>query len=132
VTLTNASQLAIVDTVSNLLLSTVSISPSYPVSLAVHPNGKTAYLVSNLSFRGIVIFDLTTSAVTGTIAALGSPVPLNVAFAPDGSRAYLTEIQALTSAIIGSTLKLASEIGRRPLCRKAELSKRNKCVTRSS
>lgn len=91
VTLTNASQLAIVDTVSNQLLSTVSISPSYPVSLAVHPNGKTAYLVSNLSFSGIVVFDLTTGSVTGTIAAPGTPVPFNVAFTPDGSRAYMTE-----------------------------------------
>ena len=82
---------AVVDTTNNALLTTVSIAPNYPVSLAIHPNGKVAYLASSLGFNGIDVFRSSSNTVTATIAAPGNPVPFNVAFAPDGSRAYMAE-----------------------------------------
>jgi YVTN family beta-propeller protein len=86
VTLTNASQLAVIDTTQNTVVTIVSITPNYPVSVAVHPNGKVAYLVSSLGFNGIDVFDLESNTVTGTIAAPGLPVPFNIVLHQTGRR----------------------------------------------
>ena len=83
-------------------------SPVYPVvspyrpgpeltGVAITPNGKTAYVV-NERFNGsapneVVPVDLATGK-SGTPIQLGDPqgTPLNIAIAPDGLSAYVTEI----------------------------------------
>jgi len=89
VTLMSQSEIVIVDLVHQQLLQTVSAgSGANPACIAVHPKGMSAYVVSN---NGVLIFDLASNTVAGTIPVSG--VPQNVAFTADGSMAYVSVVQ---------------------------------------
>jgi len=89
VSLMGQGEIAIVDLVHQQVLEDVSVgSGVYPGCIAVHPNGMSAYIVAN---TGVLVLDLASNTVTGTIAVSGTPQ--NVAFTTDGSMAYVSVAQ---------------------------------------
>jgi YVTN family beta-propeller protein len=95
VTLMNQSEIAIVDLVHQQLLETASVGSGVnPACIAIHPNGMSAYVVSN---AGVVVFDLASNTVAGTIPVSGTPQ--NVAFTADGSMAYVSVVQGQAAVI---------------------------------
>jgi DNA-binding beta-propeller fold protein YncE len=84
--LTADSAIAIVDLTKQQLVGTVNVGSSvFPACVGIHPAGKTAYVPSN---TGVVILDLNSNIVEGTIPISG--VPQNVAFNSDGSMAFVS------------------------------------------
>lgn len=84
-------ELAIVDTVHEQLLGSVAAT-DYMNSLAIHPDGKVAYIVSSTGQgfgNGVVIFDLTTYQKVGRVPVADTSA-FFVAFTPDGGKAYMT------------------------------------------
>jgi DNA-binding beta-propeller fold protein YncE len=95
VTLMSQSAIAIVDLVHKQLLQTVSVGSGVnPACIAIHPNGMSAYVVAN---TGVLVLDLATNTVTGTIPISGTPQ--NVSFTPDGSMAYVSVVQGQAAVI---------------------------------
>lgn len=95
VTLMSQGAIAIVDLVHRRLLQTVSVgSDVNPGCIAIHPNGMTAYVVTS---GGVLIFDLASNTVAGTIPISGTPQ--NVAFTADGSMAYVAVVQGQAAVI---------------------------------
>jgi DNA-binding beta-propeller fold protein YncE len=89
VTLMSQSEIAIVDLVHQQLLETVSVGSGVnPACIAIHPNGMSAYVVTN---TGVLVFDLASNSVAGMIPISGTPQ--NVAFTADGSMAYVSVVQ---------------------------------------
>ena len=89
VTLAASGQLAVVDLVKAKLLTTVSLgSGILPGAIVIHPNGKTAYVVSSGGFHGVAVFSLASNAVTATIAIPGQPS--GIALTADGGSAYVS------------------------------------------
>jgi DNA-binding beta-propeller fold protein YncE len=84
--LTNSSQIAIVDLVKQQVQQTVNLgSDVFPNCIGIQPGGMSAYVPSN---TGVVVFDLTSNTVAGTIQISGAPQ--NVAFTMDGSMAFVS------------------------------------------
>jgi len=95
VTLMSQNAIAIVDLVHQQLLETVSVGSGVnPACIAIHPNGMSAYVVAS---TGILVFDLTSNTVAGTIPISGTPQ--NVAFTADGSMAYVSVVQGQAAVI---------------------------------
>jgi len=95
VSLMGQSGIAIVDLVHRQVLQTVSVGSGVnPGCIAIHPNGMSAYIVAN---TGVLVLDLASNTVTGTIAISGTPQ--NVAFTPDGSMAYVSVTQGQAAVI---------------------------------
>ena len=95
VALTSQSQIAMVDLVGNKMLGTASLGTGVdPTGIAVHPNGMTAYLPSS---NGVVVFDLVSNTVAGTIAVSG--IPQKVGFTADGSMAFVSVKQGQAAVI---------------------------------
>ena len=95
VSLMGQSEIAIVDLVHQQVLQTVSVGSGVnPGCIAVHPNGMSAYIVAN---TGVVVLDLVSNTVAGTIAVSGTPQ--NVAFTADGSMAYVSVTQGQAAVI---------------------------------
>jgi DNA-binding beta-propeller fold protein YncE len=95
VTLMSQSAIAIVDLVHQQLLETVSVGSGLnPACIAIHPNGMSAYVIAN---TGVLVFDLTTNTVAGTIPISGTPQ--NVAFTANGSMAYVSVVQGQAAVI---------------------------------
>jgi YVTN family beta-propeller protein len=95
VTLMSQNEIAVVDLVHQQLLATVSVGSGVnPACIAIHPNGMSAYVVSN---DGVLVFDLASNTVVGTIPISGSPQ--NVAFTADGSMAYVSVAQGQAAVI---------------------------------
>ena len=95
VSLMGQSEIAIVDLVHQHVLQTVGVGSGInPGCIAVHPNGMSAYVVAN---TGVLVLDLASNTVTGTIAVSGTPQ--NVAFTTDGSMAYVSVTQGQAAVI---------------------------------
>jgi 6-phosphogluconolactonase len=82
---------------------------SFPLSMAVHPTGKFAYVVNNASFS---VSGYTITATNGALTPIpGSPFaagvsPIFVAVDPAGKFAYVTDIG--TNAVLGYTINATS------------------------
>ena len=89
------SSVTLIDTTTNAILTTLP-APNFPMDVAVSPDGRVAYVVGHGEDR-VAVIDLATREVLTSIALPGRQVrPYAVAFAPDGSRAYIgTESEAL-------------------------------------
>jgi DNA-binding beta-propeller fold protein YncE len=95
VTMMSQNAIAIVDLVHQQLLETVSVGSGVnPACIAIHPNGTVAYVVAN---TGVLVFDLTSNTVAGTIPISGTPQ--NVAFTANGSMAYVSVVQGQAAVI---------------------------------
>jgi DNA-binding beta-propeller fold protein YncE len=95
VTLMSQNAIAIVDLVKKQLLETVSVGSGVnPACIAIHPNGMSAYVVAS---TGVLVFDLTSNTVAGTIPISGTPQ--NVAYTADGSMAYVSVLQGQAAVI---------------------------------
>ena len=95
VTLMSQNEIAVVDLVHKQLLETVAVgSDMNPACIAVHPNGMSAYVVSG---SGVLVFDLASNSVVGTIPISGSPQ--NVAFTTNGAMAYVSVAQGQAAVI---------------------------------
>jgi YVTN family beta-propeller protein len=104
VTLMSQSEIAIVDLVHQQLLETASVgSGMNPACIAIHPNGMSAYVVSN---TGVLVFDLSSNTVGGTIPISG--MPQNIAFTADGSMAYVSVAQG-PAAVIDTAIERVIE-----------------------
>src|SRR5262249_12877516 len=86
----NAGTLSFFPTATNLPGTPVTLG-SFPLSLAVTPNGQTAYAL-NFSSNSVSVLDLTTSppTVTSTIPTGSGTKPDGIAITPDGKTAYVS------------------------------------------
>ena len=87
-----------IDTATDAVTATVSVG-SYPLGVAVSPNGSRAY-VANDGSGTVSVIDTATDAVTATVAVGANPD--GVAVSPDGSRVYVTNQCASYVSVIGA------------------------------
>ncbi|WP_424211281.1 cell surface protein [Streptomyces sp. BI20] len=76
---------SVVDTTTNTVTATVPVAGAEPQQAAVSPNGSEVYVAHT---GGVTVIDSATATVTATIPITGTPH--DITFAPDGSRAYVT------------------------------------------
>jgi uncharacterized protein (TIGR03437 family) len=112
----SASQtLSIVDLANGGATRTVNL-PSLPTSVAVTPDGRFVYVVSEGTTRGITVINAETAAIVNTISGFSSPKDL--AFSPDGSRAYVTNGETNGAvAVVNTATRLVEgniPVGRNP------------------
>ncbi|MBI3995901.1 MAG: beta-propeller fold lactonase family protein, partial [Nitrospirae bacterium] len=105
VALGEADAIAVVDTRSNTVRSTISIKDEKagymdPGGMAVSPDGKTIY-VANESGNNLAVVDLTTGTVKKSIP-LGVG-PQDVAMTPDGKTVYVTDFYSIQVVDTAST-----------------------------
>jgi YVTN family beta-propeller protein len=81
----DSGSVSVIDTASNTVVATIGVR-SFPLGVAITPDGSRAYVVNRGSNNASVI-DTATNTVVGTVA-VGSR-PFGVAITPDGSRAYV-------------------------------------------
>ena len=74
-----------------------------PISLAVHPNGKTAVTLvgrNNYGGKGINVIDLATGKMTVTDFSLGLSHMWGLAYSKDGSQLYATGSSGTTGKVV--------------------------------
>jgi YVTN family beta-propeller protein len=82
---TSAGTVSVIDTATNTVVATVGVG-SFPLSVAVTPNGQRAY-VTNQSSNNVSVIDTATNAVVATVPV--GLAPKGVAITPDGKLAYV-------------------------------------------
>jgi len=92
-----ANQAVVIDTRRDRIIGRVSVPE--PHNSAISPNGRTAYVGSQLQgATALVILDLTTGTRTGALPLDRSPRAMN--FSPDGNRLYFTVAGADTVEVL--------------------------------
>ncbi len=81
--------LSVIDTQTRTVLNTLSVG-SVIVGMALHPDGKTLYLVDEAS-RSVYKVDLSTMAIVSTVILGGDPY--GVAVSPSGGTYYVSDLQ---------------------------------------
>src|SRR5262249_51420063 len=76
---------SVIDTATNTVVATIGVG-SFPLSVAVTPNGQRAY-VTNQSSNNVSVIDTATNAVMATVPV--GLAPQGVAITPDGKLAYV-------------------------------------------
>jgi len=97
VTNANDESLTVIDTRNNSIIETLSVGAGV-ADVAISPDGNLAY-VPNHSDASVTVIDVPAAEVLTTVNLRGGWGPFAVAFAPDGSRAYVA-LQSGTIAII--------------------------------
>ncbi|PYE90043.1 YncE family protein [Phyllobacterium leguminum] len=94
-----ASSVSIIDTSTDTQTGTVAgydgAAGAHDVAFA--PSGTFAYVVTALS---VVVIDVASNAQTQPVTGYTGTTPLNVAFAPDGSKAYVTNQGSSSVSVI--------------------------------
>jgi YVTN family beta-propeller protein len=125
-TVPDTNSVAVIDGSNNSLLTTIAIAAStatgsgtHPASIAITPDGKTAYVVNQACSPSstVSVINTATNAVATTIPISGCPQ--EIALTPDGSHGYVTTrvppgvlvIDLSTNAVV-ATISLGS--GDRP------------------
>ncbi|UAJ78883.1 putative Ig domain-containing protein [Leifsonia sp. ZF2019] len=97
---------SVVDTSTKTAVDKIWGFPSVPLSIAVDPHQKVAYVGMQ---AGVAIVDLTSDTVTGTIAGYTGANATSVVFTPDGSKALVTNSISNSVSIIDTAS--AKQIG---------------------
>lgn len=87
---TGYDSISVIDLASNSVVATIQGSFNNPLGLAINPTGTLVYIANRApnSPRGITVIDIATNTVVDTITGLADPA--DIAIAPDGTRAYVT------------------------------------------
>jgi len=88
---TDPGSVVVIDTASNTVATTIPIDTGAS-GLGLTPDGRTLYVATAgcLTRGQLVVIDTVTNTPRGTIEAGLSCNPIRIAFAPDGTRAYVT------------------------------------------
>lgn len=107
---TNAhdSSVAVIDTATNTVVKTLEVG-LMPADAAISPDGSLAYVPNKYDWT-ITAIDLSATDVLTTINVPGGGGPFAVAFAPDGSRAYVAMQDASVYVIDPSTHAITDTI----------------------
>lgn len=92
--------LGVIDLATNVVIANVPI-PNSPISIAITPDGKKAFVVDNGILFGpgnITVIDLTTNAVATNITT--GIFPGLITISPDGKKAYLSNTSSGTVSVI--------------------------------
>ena len=98
--LTNPSNVVIVNLATNAFISTIPSGIFDPVGIAFAPSGTYAY-VANGDSNNVVIINTVTNTVTSSITS-GFSHPQGVAFSPSGTYAYVTNYNSNNVVIINT------------------------------
>jgi YVTN family beta-propeller protein len=82
-----SNNVSVVDTATNMVVATVAVG-SFPIGVAITPDGAFAY-VASFNSGNVSVIDTATNAVVDTVAV--PPGPNHVAITPDGAFAYVTK-----------------------------------------
>ncbi len=82
----------------NTVTATIAVG-SYPIGVAVSPDGTTAY-ITNYGSNSVSVINTATNTVTATIAVGSSPV--GVAVSPHGTTAYITSYGGNSVSVINT------------------------------
>lgn len=115
---------SVIDTATNTATAAFSDGGANPRSLAISPDGATAYVVNNFS-KNLSVIDLETNTVTalidvGILVVIDGvgvvTAPYGVALTPDGSTAYITNdagkvlvMDTATNTIASDTIDVGAE-----------------------
>jgi YVTN family beta-propeller protein len=95
----DSDNVSVIDTATNTVISTVPVG-TFPVAIAITPDGTRAY-VTNYLPNTVSVINTATNAVIATIpVGVG---PELVAITPDGTRAYVPNIKSDTVSVINTT-----------------------------
>jgi len=101
---TNFDDIAVLSLVDSQLSASIPVGRA-PVSVAIHPDGRTGYAV-NEQDHSVSVFSTATRAVTGAIdlRCFDAPRigcnPVDVAFSPDGIYAYVANLRSDNLTVI--------------------------------
>jgi len=80
---------SVIDTASNTVVATIGVG-SFPVGVAITPNGAFAY-VANFNSNSVSVISTVTNTVTATVAV---GLVRGLAITPNGARAYVTNLNS--------------------------------------
>ena len=80
---------SVIDTATNTLIGVIQVGTG-PTNIAITPDGTRAYVTPPV-FNSVIVLDLVSSTVIGSIPTLDFP-PSDVAITPDGARVYVVSI----------------------------------------
>lgn len=92
----------VIDAASNTLEAGPVAVECEPTAIAITPDGKFAYVASQLS-ETISVIDTATDAVSATITLLNGEGIANLAISPDGQRVYATVLEGNSILVIDAS-----------------------------
>jgi len=95
------NSVSVIDTTTNTVVGDPIPVGSFPIGVAVTPDGKHAYVV-NVDSNSVSVIDTTTNTVVGDPIPVGSG-PVGVAVTPDGKHAYVTNGRNNSVSVIDTT-----------------------------
>lgn len=106
VTNTKSNSVSIIDTTTFDVTGTIALGPGKPNRIAVHPDGKTAWVIYDKS-HDLGVIDLEAKKLAKRVKIGGNPY--NLTFAPDGKTLYVLDWASETSGDDVIIYDLASE-----------------------
>jgi YVTN family beta-propeller protein len=105
---------SVIDTATNMVMTTLTMGFGGPVGVAVTPDGKHAYVTTNGGSNNVSVIDTATNMVMTTLTVGTNPT--GVAVTPVGKRVYVTNlfsnnvsvIDTATNTVVGSPIPVGS------------------------